>query len=181
MKLKSLLFLPLLLLVLFATSCLDTQTTEEEYATWKAANEGYFNNFKDSASIGYDTLKIPTDRGGGYLYYKALRSGDVAGGSPRYTDSVYVHYQGRLMDGTVFDKTYAGSDPVWDDNEDSTSFRVNKVIKGWTEALMRMHAGDKWRIIIPWNLAYGSSGTTGINPYSTLVFDVRLISFGTPK
>ncbi len=179
MKLKSLLLLPLLFFVLFATSCLDTQTTEEQYADWKAKNEAYFNSYSDS--VGYKTLTIPANRGGGIVLYKILKEGDVTSGSPLYNDTVYVHYRGKLMDGTIFDETYEGTDPIWENHEDSTSFSVNGVIKGWTEALMDMHPGEKRRIIIPWSLGYGSSGTTGINPYSTLVFDVKLISFGTPK
>lgn len=172
MKLKSLLLLPLVLFALLATSCLDTETTEEQYAAFKAANEAYFESYKDSA--GFSKLTIPTDRGGGYLYYKPIYSGDASTKSPIYSDSVFVHYKGWLMDGTIFDQTYSGTDPVWDSNEDSTSFRVNEVIKGWTEALMSMRVGDKWRIVIPWTKGYGSSGTTGISPYSTLVFDVKL-------
>jgi FKBP-type peptidyl-prolyl cis-trans isomerases 1 len=173
MKLKSLLLFPLMLVVLFLSSCLDTQTTEEQYATWKAANETFFESYKDST--GFEKLTIPTDRGGGYIYYKPIYSGSSTTATPLYNDSVFVHYKGWLMDGKVFDKTYAGTDPVWDNNEDSTSFRVNSLIKGWTEALMGMHVGDKWRIVIPWTKGYGESGTTGINPYSTLIFDIKLV------
>lgn len=172
MKLKSLLLLPLVLFALLATSCLDTETTEEQYAAFKAANEAYFESYKDSA--GFSKLIIPTDRGGGYLYYKPIYSGDQSSHPPKYTDSVSVHYIGRLIDGTVFDKTYSGADPIWDNNDNPRKFRVNDVVKGWTEALMRMHIGDKWRIVIPWNKGYGSSGNGDISPYSTLIFDIRL-------
>ncbi len=164
------------LFVLLLSSCLDSSDPLADYADWKVSNETYFTNMKDS--VGYNLFSVPANRGGGGIYYKVLRSG--SGKSPLYTDSVYVHYKGKLINNTVFDKTYAGTDPVWDNNENPVHFRANEVIKGWTEALMLMKVGDKWRIVIPWTLAYGQNGSGSISPYSTLIFDVELISFGTP-
>ncbi len=179
MKLNSLLLLPLLLFAFFATSCLDTQTTAEQYADWKTKNEAYFNSYNDS--VGYNKLTIPANRGGGIVLYKVLKEGDATSGSPMYNDTVIVHYRGKLIDGTIFDESYEGDTAVWDNNENPRSFALDRVVKGWTESFMQMHIGEKRRIIIPWTLGYGESGKGTILPYTTLIFDVKLISFGKPK
>ncbi len=100
------------------------------------------------------------------LQYKVITSGK--GKSPAATDSVTVHYTGKLIDGTVFDSSVERNEPV--------SFEVNGVIPGWTEALLLMHEGDKWTIYLPSELAYGERGAgEQIPPHSTLIFDVELI------
>ena len=101
------------------------------------------------------------------LQYKIINSGK--GKSPKATDQVKVHYTGKLIDGTVFDSSYEGGQPV--------SFPVNQVIPGWTEALQLMKEGDKWMVYIPANLGYGPRGTGGgeIPPNATLVFEVELL------
>lgn len=100
------------------------------------------------------------------LQYKVLESGD--GASPSASDSVEVHYEGKLLDGTVFDSSYQRGEPV--------SFRVNQVIEGWQEALQLMSVGDSWMIYLPSDLAYGEAGTGGpIGPNETLVFQVELL------
>lgn len=100
------------------------------------------------------------------LQYKVLTQGD--GPVPTATDKVQVHYEGRLIDGTVFDASRRhGDKPV--------TFGANQVIKGWTEALTMMPVGSKWQLFIPENLAYGETGQGQIKPYSTLIFDVELI------
>lgn len=100
------------------------------------------------------------------LQYKVLESGD--GASPSASDSVEVHYEGTLLDGTVFDSSYQRGEPV--------SFRVNQVIEGWQEALQLMGVGDSWMIYLPPELAYGEAGTGGpIGPNETLIFQVELL------
>src|SRR5438128_9176708 len=92
-----------------------------------------------------------------------------SGTPPKETDTVEVNYRGTLIDGTEFDSSYKRGQP--------TSFPVNRVIKGWTEALQLMKPGAKYKLFIPSNLAYGPGGTGGdIGPNSTLIFDVELLS-----
>ena len=84
-------------------------------------------------------------------------------------NQVKVHYVGTLIDGTEFDSSYRRGTPA--------EFGVTQVIKGWTEALQLMPVGSKWRLFIPYNLAYGDRQMPGspIQPYSTLIFDVELL------
>ncbi|MGH7994534.1 MAG: FKBP-type peptidyl-prolyl cis-trans isomerase, partial [Limisphaerales bacterium] len=100
------------------------------------------------------------------LQYKVIKSG--TGESPKLTDTVKVHYQGTLTDGTIFDSSIQRGQPV--------SFPVNRVIPGWTEALQLMKVGDKWQLFIPAKLAYGDqSPTAAIPPNSVLIFEVELL------
>jgi len=100
------------------------------------------------------------------LQYEVLVSGN--GAKPTTTDQVTVHYHGMLTDGTVFDSSVDRGQPA--------TFGVTQVIKGWTEALQLMSIGDKWKLTIPSNLAYGDQGAGGmIGPGATLVFEVELL------
>ena len=100
------------------------------------------------------------------LQYKVLKQGD--GEVPQKTDKVKVHYEGRLIDGTVFDASSKhGTEPA--------TFRPDQVIKGWTEALTMMPVGSKWQLYIPQELGYGERQAGQIPPYSTLIFDVELV------
>lgn len=100
------------------------------------------------------------------LQYKVLVKGE--GEVPQTTDKVKVNYEGRLIDGTVFDASSKhGSDPA--------TFQPNQVIRGWTEALTMMPVGSKWQLYIPQELGYGERQAGNIPPYSTLIFDVELV------
>ena len=100
------------------------------------------------------------------LQYEVLT--EAIGQKPVATDSVRCHYEGRLIDGTVFDSSYQRGEP--------TSFPLQGVIKGWTEGLQLMSLGSKFRFFIPYTLAYGAQGAGGaIPPYAALVFDVELL------
>jgi FKBP-type peptidyl-prolyl cis-trans isomerase FklB len=106
------------------------------------------------------------------LQYKVVKNGQ--GKSPKATDTVKVHYHGTLIDGAVFDSSVDRGEP--------TSFVVNQVIPGWTEALQLMKEGDKWELFIPSKLAYGERGAGGkIGPNATLIFDVELLSVAQPN
>jgi len=103
------------------------------------------------------------------LQYEVISAGD--GATPSSTDKVTTHYEGTLIDGTVFDSSYKRGEPA--------SFPVNGVIMGWQEALQLMKVGDKWKLFIPYNLGYGEQGAGGaIKPFSTLIFDIELLSIG---
>ena len=106
------------------------------------------------------------------LQYKVLVAG--TGDIPKATETVKVRYEGRLVDGTVFDASSRhGDQPV--------SFRANQVIKGWTEALTLMPVGSKWTLYIPQELAYGDKEQGQIKPFSALIFDVELVDIDKPK
>ena len=99
------------------------------------------------------------------LQYEIVRKG--SGKSPSAEDKVEVHYRGTLIDGKEFDSSYS--------RNQSISFPLNGVIKGWTEGLQLMKEGAKYKFYIPSELAYGSAGTPGIPPDSVLIFEVELI------
>ncbi|MFC1617345.1 FKBP-type peptidyl-prolyl cis-trans isomerase [Candidatus Margulisiibacteriota bacterium] len=101
------------------------------------------------------------------LQYKIIKKGKGKK-YPKLTDNVIVHYKGTLLDGRVFGDSYKTKQPA--------TFKVNQLIKGWTEALLKMKIGDKWQLYIPANLAYGDAGAGNmIPPNSTLVFDMELL------
>ena len=101
------------------------------------------------------------------LQYEVLTMGD--GEKPKATSTVRCHYEGRLIDGSVFDSSYRRNQPA--------DFPVNQVIPGWTEALQLMPVGSKWRLFIPSELGYGEHGAGDmIAPNTVLIFDVELLS-----
>ena len=100
------------------------------------------------------------------LQYQVLKEGN--GKKPSATDKVVCHYEGTLIDGTVFDSSYQRNQPA--------TFGLNQVIAGWTEGVQLMQEGAKYRFFIPYNLAYGERGAGAqIPPFAALVFDVELI------
>lgn len=100
------------------------------------------------------------------LQYQVLKSG--TGATPMPTSTVMVHYEGKLVDGKIFDSSLKRGEPA--------SFKVNQVVPGWTEALTRMKVGDKWKLALPPNLAYGAEGFPPvIPPHSALIFEVELL------
>ncbi len=107
------------------------------------------------------------------LQYKVITEGH--GEVPKATDEVEVIYEGRLIDGTVFDATSKHGGNKTD------KFRASGLIKGWTEALTTMPVGSKWQLYIPYELAYGERQAGQIPPYSTLVFDLELVSIVKPE
>lgn len=100
------------------------------------------------------------------LQYEVLTEG--TGRNPKATDNVRCHYEGRLINGDVFDSSYKRNQPA--------DFGLNQVIAGWTEGVQLMKEGAKYRFYIPYLLGYGEQGAgSSIPPYSTLIFDVKLI------
>ncbi len=101
------------------------------------------------------------------LQYEVLEA--TLGQKPKATDTVKVHYEGTLIDGTVFDSSYKRGEPI--------SFGLNQVIAGWTEGVQLMSVGSKYKLYIPYNLGYGAQGAGGsIPPYSALIFTVELLA-----
>ena len=101
------------------------------------------------------------------LQYETITTGD--GEKPGISSTVRTHYKGTLIDGTEFDSSYSRNEP--------TEFPVNGVIAGWTEALQLMTVGSKWKLFIPYHLAYGERGAGGaIGPYQALVFEIELLA-----
>ena len=130
---------------------------EEAYAQNKTAGEAFLA--ENAKKEGVNTL--PSG-----LQYEVVAEGN--GKKPSATDRVQCHYEGTLIDGTVFDSSIKRGEPA--------VFGVNQVIKGWVEALQLMQEGAKWRLYIPYNMAYGEHGAGEmIPPYSALIFDVELI------
>ena len=100
------------------------------------------------------------------LQYEVIKKG--TGEIPTENDQVKVHYHGTLIDGTVFDSSIERNEPA--------VFGVNQVIPGWTEALKLMPVGSKWKVYVPYDLAYGAEDRGTIKPFSTLIFDVELLA-----
>ena len=101
------------------------------------------------------------------LQYKIIKNGK--GGKPVADSRVVAHYRGTLIDGTEFDSSYSRGKP--------SEFNLNRVIKGWQEALQLMAIGSKWQIVVPSELAYGERGAGRvIGPNATLIFDIELLN-----
>ena len=139
------------------TEAIKEKALAEKYADYKKQNEDFLAENK-----GKEGVKT-TPSG---LQYRVITEGK--GEVPADTSRVKVHYKGTLIDGTQFDSSY--------DRKEPTTFRANQVIKGWTEALTMMPVGSKWELYIPQELAYGSREAGNIKPFSTLIFEVELLS-----
>jgi FKBP-type peptidyl-prolyl cis-trans isomerase FkpA len=130
---------------------------EREQSVQKEAARGYL----EKAAKESGAQSFPSG-----LIYKKLREG--AGGSPSGTSNVTVHYEGKLVNGKVFDSSYARNEPA--------KFPLNGVIACWTEGVQKMKVGEKAQLVCPSNIAYGPKGQGSIPPGATLIFTVELIS-----
>lgn len=158
------------------TAILDNKPTEMTPEEAQATLNEYFGKlqsqqFEQIKSVGEKFLQengtqegvITTESG---LQYQILQKGE--GKTPQATDTVKVHYHGTLLDGKVFDSSVQRGEPA--------TFGVTQVIQGWVEALQLMPVGSKWKLFIPYNLAYGERGAgQSIQPYATLIFEVELL------
>lgn len=130
---------------------------EEAYAQNKASGEAFLAANAKKEGV----VTLPSG-----LQYEVIVEG--SGKKPSASDRVQCHYEGTLIDGTIFDSSIKRGEPA--------VFGVNQVIKGWVEALQLMQEGAKWRLYIPYDMAYGEHGAGEmIPPYSALIFDVELI------
>lgn len=138
----------------------EAKMNKEKEAKGKVAKEQGEQFLKDNAQ---KEGVITTASG---LQYKVLQEGN--GKCPKATDKVRCHYEGMLIDGTLFDSSLQRGEPA--------VFPLNGVIAGWTEGLQLMKEGGKYRFFIPYLLGYGAGGAgNSIPPYSTLIFDVELL------
>ncbi|EHG22506.1 hypothetical protein HMPREF9332_01311 [Alloprevotella rava F0323] len=145
---------------------IEAQTTVQEFMQKQESERSKFMR-----KAGEDFLAENAKKDGvvvlpSGLQYTVLTEG--TGAQPKATDQVQCHYEGRLIDETVFDSSYQRGEPA--------VFPLNGVIAGWTEGVQLMKEGAKYRFFIPYNLAYGERGAgNSIPPYAALVFDVELI------
>ncbi len=149
-----------------ASGIIEEQMTalmEKKSAPERKAGEDFLANNKSQSGV------MVTPSG---LQYKVITEG--TGAKPGPTDEVTVNYRGTLINGEEFDSSY-GKDPV--------TFPLNQVIPGWTEGVGLMSVGSKYMLYVPQALGYGSRGQRGIKPYSTLIFEVELLSIkpGQPQ
>lgn len=173
------------------TSCSESSNDTEEFPNWQQTNDSYFDKL-------YADTKAKIDQGD--TSWKIIRSWSLEstaatkpshyiiahveeqgteGVRPFYTDSVRVHYRGRLLPSTtyksgyVFDQSYTG-----DFNEATAvpaTFLVSGLVNGFTTAILNMNLGDRWKVYIPYYLAYGTSDSNSIPGGSTLIFDINLV------
>jgi FKBP-type peptidyl-prolyl cis-trans isomerase FklB len=136
---------------------LQEKKMEKQYEANKVAGENFLRENAKKTGV------ITTPSG---LQYEIIKKGN--GPMPTDSSKVKVHYHGTLIDGTVFDSSVERNQPA--------EFYVNQVIKGWTEALKLMPVGSKFKIYVPYQLAYGSADQGKIKPFSMLIFEVELLS-----
>lgn len=138
---------------------IKAKNMEKEYGPNKAAGEKFLAANKKKPGV----VTLPSG-----VQYKVIKEGN--GPMPKDTSMVKVNYEGKTIDGKVFDSSFKRGEAV--------DLRANQVIKGWTEALVHMPAGSVWEVYIPQELAYGEREQGQIKPFSVLIFKIELISVG---
>ena len=150
-------------------SKIKAETAMKEFAPNKEAGEKFLaeNGKKEDVKtleVEYDQLD--GTKGKSFIQYKVIKEG--SGAMPKDTSMVKVHYEGKTIDGNVFDSSYKNNQPV--------DMRVNQVIKGFTQALVHMPEGSIWEVYIPQELAYGERQAREIQPFSALIFKIELLN-----
>ena len=146
-------------LVQVKMTAIKTKEMEKQYGPNKKAGEQFLAANKKKPGV----VTLPSG-----VQYKVIKEGN--GAMPKDTSMVKVNYEGKTIDGKVFDSSYKRGDAV--------TLRANQVIKGWTEALVRMPVGSVWEVYIPQELAYGEREQAQIKPFSALIFKIELVSLG---
>ena len=150
-----------------AVSALEAQQEVNMFIQKQEAERGKFQREAGERFLADNAKKDGVTTTASGLQYQVLKEG--TGKQPKATDKVRCHYEGTLIDGTVFDSSYRRGEPA--------VFPLNGVIAGWTEGVQLMSEGAKYRFYIPFNLAYGANGAgASIPPYAALIFDVELIA-----
>ena len=138
---------------------IKAKAMEKQYGPNKVAGEKFLAANEKKPGV----VTLPSG-----VQYKVIKEGN--GPMPKDTSMVKVQYEGKTIDGKVFDSSYKRGEPI--------SLRANQVIKGWTEALVHMPVGSVWEVYIPQNLAYGEREQGQIKPFSVLIFKIELVSLG---
>ena len=138
---------------------IKAKSMEAQYGKNKEAGAKFIAEYAKKAGV----KKLE----GGVLY-RVIKEGK--GEMPKDTSLVRVHYEGKTVDGKVFDSSYERKEPV--------QLRANQVIPGWTTALTHMPVGSTWEVVIPYDKAYGDRETPQIKPFSTLIFKIELVGVG---
>ncbi len=143
----------------------EVMQAEQAKAMQENADKGKVNAEKGKAFLDSNKTQAGVKTTASGLQYKVIKEG--TGKKPTAKDTVKVNYEGKLIDGTVFDSSYKRGEPI--------SFPLNGVIPGWTEGLQLMTEGSTYEFAIPADLAYGKNAPPSIGPNSTLIFKVELI------
>jgi FKBP-type peptidyl-prolyl cis-trans isomerase FklB len=190
---KLILFALLLFIGLGLSSCGEDENTVEEYPNWQVKNETYYKNLTDSVkrliANGNKEWKFfktwskdDSIKGklGDSICVHVLTAG-TGSGCPLYNDSVRVHYLGKLLPSTSYPEGYIIAQSYYGTYSPETSvpkaFLVSGLIDGFTTALMKMHIGDRWLVYMPYDLGYGSSTSSSVPAYSTLIYDITLAAY----
>lgn len=163
------LILTLIISLFAAIACDNEESTWEKYKDWRQANTAFFTDKDNSVNAKGEreyTRVYPVWDAGSYILMKKYKSGSGTK-YPLFTSTVDVTYKGYLYNGTVFDSTYTSTDSI-------VTFKCSSTVTGFAIALTNMVVGDSCEIIIPAYLGYGEQELSAINPYSTLIFGLKL-------
>ena len=183
-------FLSLMLSALFGLTACDESNEVGEFDNWQQRNTQFidsiaavaranaYDDWKVFLAQGLDTAKVWGNEY--YVYCRVLEEGSGTA-HPLYTDNVVINYSGRLMpsatykDGYIFDSSYSGElDPAFNV---PVTLPLSGTVEGFCTAVQQMTDGDIWEVYIPYQLGYGAKGSSGVPAYSTLIFDINLVSF----
>lgn len=201
MKQKILLATIAIAAVFCTFSCSEDDGTVDEYPNWQSKNETFFNHLSDSVKALLEADSTRTDwkrikswtkasayvgSNADYVIVNVVSDGQATDATtPKYTDSVSIHYAGHLLPSTSyrqglrFDASY--DEPFDESISVASKLLVSATVEGFATALQNMHRGDHWIVYIPYQLGYGTSAKSSIPAYSTLVFDIRLKDFWRTK
>ncbi len=187
--------LPLFLftLLLSFASCSEESDDVEEFPNWQSTNEAYWDSLytatQQKIAAGDTSWKIirswsleeaQATANTDYIIVHVVTAG-TGSGSPLYTDSVRVHYTGKLLPSTSYPTGYQFDSSYGKATSTATAapaqFLVGGLVKGFATALQNMCIGDEWEVYIPYQLGYGTSGSSSIPGYSTLIFNIILVSY----
>ena len=176
--------------VLFGLTSCEESSEAGEFDNWQQRNTQFidsiaavarantYDDWKVFLAQGLDTTKVWDN--GYYVYCRVIEEG-CGTAHPLYTDNVLVNYRGRLMpsdtykDGYIFDSSYSGElNPAFNV---PVTLPLSGTVEGFCTAVQQMTDGDVWEVYIPYQLGYGAKGSSGVPAYSTLIFDINLVSF----